>query len=170
MIDADSVFAEIEDVLSRLTGTDVLSAPIAGVAFDTFASSLVGIDANGSALTPCYTYADGRCAAFVDQLRGQLDEAAVQQRTGTRLHTSYLAPRLLWLEETQPELVRRVSRWLSLGEFVQQRLLGATAASTPTAAWTGLLDRRTGQWDSALWRPATSRRTTSPLCRTRVSR
>ncbi|HJY24978.1 MAG TPA: FGGY family carbohydrate kinase, partial [Actinomycetes bacterium] len=117
---------------------------------DTFASSLVGMDASGRALTPCYTYADSRCAAYVTQLREQLDEAVVQQRTGTRLHTSYLAPRLLWLQDVQPELVRRVSRWVSLGEYVQQRLLGTTVAGTPTAAWTGLLDRRTGQWDSEM--------------------
>ena len=148
-IDADQVCGEVEELLHRLCGADLRSR-VAGVAFDTFASSLVGVDAHGGALTPCYTYADGRCAAYVNQLREQLDEAAVQQRTGTRLHTSYLAPRLLWLQETQPDVVRRVSRWLSLGEFVQQRLLGTTVAGTPTASWTGLLDRHTGRWDSQM--------------------
>ena len=148
-IDPDQVGDEVEALLDRLTGTDPRRG-IAGVAMDTFASSLVGMDASGRALTPCYTYADSRCAAYVTRLREQLDEAVVQQRTGTRLHTSYLAPRLLWLQEVQPELVRRVSRWVSLGEYVQQRLLGTTVVGTPTAAWTGLLDRRTGQWDSEM--------------------
>ena len=148
-IDPDQVCDEVEALLDRLTGADPRRA-IAGVAMDTFASSLVGMDASGRALTPCYTYADSRCAAYVTQLREQLDEAVVQQRTGTRLHTSYLAPRLLWLQEVQPELVHRVSRWVSLGEYVQQRLLGTTVAGTPTAAWTGLLDRRTGQWNSEM--------------------
>jgi len=149
VIDADQVADEVADVISRLAGRD-LGAPIAGVAMDTFASSLVGVDAGGRALTPCFTYADSRSAAQVGQLRERLDEAVVQQRTGTRLHTSYVAPRLLWLRETQPELVAQVSRWLSLGEHVQQRLLGATAASTPMAAWSGLLDRRTGRWDEEM--------------------
>lgn len=144
-IDPDQVADEIEQVLDQLADAHARSR-VGGVAFDTFASSLVGVDADGGALTPCYTYADGRCAAYVGPLRERLDEAAVQQRTGTRLHTSYLAPRLLWLRDTGP----RVSRWLSLGEYVQQRILGTTAAGTPTAAWTGLLDRRTGRWDAGM--------------------
>lgn len=148
-IDPDRVRTEVEQVLDELTGADP-DRRIAGVALDTFASSLVGVDAGGAALTPCYTYADGRCAEYVTRLRAQLDEAAVQQRTGTRLHASYTAPRLLWLRETRPDLVARVARWVSLGEYVQQRLLGATAAGTPTAAWTGLLDRHTGRWDAEL--------------------
>ena len=32
----------------------------------------------------------------------------------------------------------------------QAQLLGTTAAGTATAAWTGLLDRRTGRWDPEL--------------------
>jgi gluconokinase len=149
VIDPDQVCAEVEEVLDRLARAHT-GPPVAGVATDTFASSLVGVDSGGRALTPCYTYADGRCAAFVAPLRDRLDEADVQQRTGTRLHTSYLAPRLLWLQESEPALAARVVRWVSLGEYVHQRLLGTTAASTPTAAWTGLLDRRTGQWDAEL--------------------
>jgi gluconokinase len=123
---------------------------VAGVALDTFASSLVGVDADGAALTPCYTYADSRCAPQLRQLRTELDEPAVQQRTGTRLHTSYLAPRLRWLRETAPEVFSRAARWLSLGEYVYLRLLGTTAAGTSTAAWTGMLDRRTGAWDAQM--------------------
>jgi gluconokinase len=37
-----------------------------------------------------------------------------------------------------------------LGEYVWLRLLGVTAAGTSTAAWTGMLDRRTGDWDPEL--------------------
>lgn len=150
-IDPDQVCAEISEVVGTLLGRHD-GPPVAGVALDTFASSLVGVAADGSALTPCLTYADSRSAAFVAPLRARLDEAVVQQRTGTRLHTSYLAPRLLWLQEEQPELVARVATWMSLSEYVQQRLLGATAAGTPVAAWTGLLDRRTGRWDEEVLR------------------
>ena len=96
---------------------------------------LVGIDA-AARRSRRYTYADSRCSAFVEPLRERLDEASVQQRTGTRVHTSYQAPRLLWLHETQPELAGRVVRWLAR-RVLQQRLLGTTAASKPTAAWTG---------------------------------
>ncbi|MFT4289382.1 gluconokinase [Nocardioides sp.] len=147
-IDPDQVADEIATILDGLT--EATETNLAAVAMDTFASSLIGVDEHGNALTPCYTYADGRCAAWVTRLREELDEHKLQQRTGTRLHSSYLAPRLLWLRDTAPEVFGRVSRWLSLGEYVQLKLFGATACGTPTAAWTGMLDRLTGHWDAEL--------------------
>jgi gluconokinase len=149
VIDADAVVREVEEIVDALAGSRP-EGRIGGVALDTFASSLVGVAADGQACTPCFTYADSRCGAQVVALRQELDEAAVHQRTGTRLHSSYLAPRLRWLRETDPDAFRSAQRWMSLGEYVYLRLAGVTAAGTATAAWTGMLDRRTGAWDAEL--------------------
>lgn len=148
-IDPDQVVDELAEIITGLAD-ERLSGRIGGVALDTFASSLVGVDADGRAVTPCYTYADSRSGAQVTALRGELDEAEVQQRTGCRLHSSYLPARLRWLRETDPDRFAAARRWLSLGEYAYLRLLGTTAAGTATAAWTGLLDRRTGRWDPML--------------------
>lgn len=143
-IDADAVVAELTQIIDRVVGA-LPGRRFAAVGIDTFSASLVGIDATGAAITPCFTYADSRCAAEVDALRRELDEAQVQERTGTRLHNSYLAPRLRWLAATGQDA--GVARWISLGEYAHEQLLGASAAGVSVAAWTGLLDRRTGQWD-----------------------
>lgn len=119
---------------------------VAGVAIDTFASSLVGVGGDGRAVTLCYTYADSRCSPQLTALLGEFDIDEIHDLTGTRLHTSYLAPRLRWLRETEPDAFARVERWVSLGEFIQLHLAGATGVGTSTAAWSGLLDRRTGNW------------------------
>ena len=148
-IDPNGVVEEVAQVIGQLAGR-WRARRIAAVALDTFASSLVGVRPDGSAATPCYTYADSRCAEQVVMLRGELDEPAIQQRTGCRLHTSYLAPRLRWLQATQPAAFTAATRWMSVGEYVYLRLLGTTAAGTSIAAWTGLLDRRTGRWDDEL--------------------
>jgi gluconokinase len=147
-IDADQVTDELRQIAEFVAAAG--DRPIAGVALDTFASSLVGVDADGNAVTPCYTYADSRCAAEVDRLRGLLDEDATQQRTGTRQHTGYLPPRFLWLRDTDPDAFARVRRWMSLGEYAYLRLIGSTAAGTSTAAWTGMLNRLEGDWDAEL--------------------
>jgi gluconokinase len=148
-IDPDQVVDELGQIITGLA-VEPLQGRIAGVALDTFASSLVGVDTDGLAVTPCYTYADSRCGQQVAALRRELDEAEVQQRTGCRLHSSYLPARLRWLRETDPDRFAAARRWLSLGEYAYLRLLGSTAAGTATAAWTGLLDRRTGRWDPGM--------------------
>lgn len=150
VIDPDQVTAEIEQVLNAVTADPRLGTRIAGVAMDTFAASLVAVDASGRALTPCLTYADSRSAGAVADLRGELDEHAVQQRTGTRIHTSYHAPRFRWLAGADPRVFGTATGWWSLGEYVLNRLVGTPLAGTSTMAWTGLLDRRTGVLDAEL--------------------
>lgn len=148
IIDPDQVADEVRGVIDHVVTR--ASGPIAAVAIDTFASSLVGVDADGDAITPCYTYADSRCAPQVNYLKSILDEDEVQQRTGTRQHTGYLPARFLWLKQNDPGTFDRVTRWLSLGEYVWLRLIGTTAAGTSTAAWTGMLNRVEGTWDVEL--------------------
>jgi gluconokinase len=150
VIDPDQVTAEVQQVLDAVTGDPRLGTRIAGVAMDTFAASLIAVDPAGRALTPCLTYADSRSAGAVAALREELDEHAVQQRTGTRLHTSYHAPRLRWLATAEPRVVAEAALWWSLGEYVLARLIGQPLAGTSTVAWTGLLDRRTGELDAEL--------------------
>jgi len=148
-IDPDVIVGEIEQILTEIANRPVAER-IRGVALDTFASSLVGVAKDRRARTPCFTYADSRCTNQVIQLRRELDELEIQQRTGCRLHTSYLTPRFRWLRDTEPDTFGAVRHWMSLGEYVWLRLLGVTAVGTSTAAWTGMLDRRTGDWDPEL--------------------
>lgn len=145
-IDPDQVLGEVIQIIDGLASKS-LRGRIAGVALDTFASSVIGIDAHGKALTPCYTYADTRCAFQVDELRHLVDEEEIHNRLGVRLHSSYLPARLRWLSSTDPRLFDSVARWVSLGEYLHLHLLGRTAAGTSTASWSGMLDRRTGKWD-----------------------
>ena len=148
-IDPDQIVGEVQQIITALA-TDRRAGRIGGVALDTFASSLVGVGADRRARTPCFTYADSRCAVQVDELRRELDERVIQQRTGCRLHASYLTARLRWLRDTMPDTFRSVRHWMSLGEYIYLQIVGTAAAGTSTAAWTGMLDRRTGQSDQEL--------------------
>ncbi|MFT3872331.1 MAG: gluconokinase [Nocardioides sp.] len=149
VIDPDQVASEIIGLLDQLAAR-VEPGTVGGIAFDTFASSLVAVDDDGRALTPCFTYADGRCAAEVDGLREEVDELELQQRTGTRIHSSYWPARLRWLTRTEPGL--RARQYLSLGDYVYRRVLGETFTGTSTAAWTGLIDRRSCDWSPEMVR------------------
>jgi gluconokinase len=148
-LDPDQIVGEVRQIITALV-TDQRTGRIGGVALDTFASSLVGVGGDRRARTPCFTYADSPCAAQVTELRGSLDERVIQQRTGCRLHASYLAPRLRWLRATMPDTFTSVHHWMSLGEYIYLQILGVTAAGTSTAAWTGMFDRRTATWDPEL--------------------
>ena len=141
-IDADQVVDEILEALDAVL--DGWTAPIAAIGVDTFASSILAVGADGRALTPCITYADTRCRDQAARLRETLDGERLHDVTGTRIHSSYNTARLMWLRETQPDVVAKAARFMALGEYAAARLLGEGALGTAGAAWGGMLDRRSG--------------------------
>ena len=148
-IDADLVVDELRTSIAAVLA-EPLPGPVVGIGVDTFASSLVAVDAAGKALTPCITYADTRCRDQAAALRDKVDADALHQQVGARLHSSYTAPRIAWLRETQPEVFAKATQYMALGEYAAFRLLGTPVLGTASAAWAGLLDRRTGEYATDL--------------------
>lgn len=150
----DDPIALLERVTQCIDGALAKAGPrraqIAAVGCATYASSVLGLDADGQPCTPIYAYADTRSDAAADALRRRLDEPAVLQRTGCLLRTSYLPALLMWLADEQPALLRGVKRWVSVGEWIFESLFGHAAISYSCAAWTGLLNRARLEWDAEL--------------------
>ena len=133
-----------------LSQTGPLAKHIAAVAVTTLVSNILAIDGSGSALTPLVSYADTRNDPDVDALRAALDERTVHERTGCLLRTSYWPARLAWFKRVQPQVWQSAARWITLGEYLELRLFGRCRVSYSAASWSGLLDRRTLQWDRPL--------------------
>ncbi len=148
---ADQLLLHIEQCIDATLAYAATHANrIGAAAMATFATNIVGIDRSGRALTPVYLYADTRGGADAAALRQQLDEGIILERTGCPLHTSYLSVRLSWFQRVYPEMARRPIRWVSLGEYLMLRLFGEARVSFSIASWSGLLNRRTLEWDAPL--------------------
>lgn len=151
-MDADALLTHcigaIDGALARFHAVE----PIAAVASDCFTLSILGVGADGNAVTPIYTYADSRGARDVAELRSKFDERATHQRVGTMFHTSYLPARFLWLARERPDEFKRANLWMSFGEYLYFKLLGMREVSHSIASWTGLLNRNTLDWDEELLR------------------
>jgi len=141
------VFTCLDGAVSRAGD---LGGKIRGVAACTFVNNILGVDKNDRAVTPLTTYADTRADAEVAGLKADFDETAVHDRTGCRFHPSYLPARFRWLARTQPDLFRRVTRFISIGEYLELKLFGETAVTYSVASWTGLLNRSRLEWDREL--------------------
>lgn len=149
--DPDRLLALIGECVDQtLAQAGSLRSEIAGVASCTFVSNILGVDPTHRAVTPLTTYADTRASFEAEELKKELDEAAVHDRTGCHFHPSYLPARFRWISRHHPEWFRQVKRWVSIGEYLELTLFGQTAASYSVASWTGLLDRFRLTWDAGI--------------------
>src|SRR5216684_6826967 len=137
-LDPDVLFDQLCSAIDQVLANN--PPRILAVATDTFWHSLLGVDAHGEPLTPVYLWLDARSRTEVPLLRQQLDVREVHARVGTVLHWSYWPAKLSWLRRTQPDLFKSVTRWISFGELVLERLTGQTGVSVSMASGTGLLD------------------------------
>lgn len=128
------------------------SIPISAVAGSGFWHSLLGLDENGKAITPIYTWADSRSERAARRLRSKFSEHAILARTGCMLRFCYWPAKLLWLRETEPRLFARVRRWVSPADWVFEKLFGLTSSSESMASASGLFDQHRRTWDRALCR------------------
>lgn len=124
------------------------SAPIRAVGMAVFVGNLLGVDAEGTPVTPLLTYADVRSSDDADHLRAQYDLATVHSRTGCRIHPAYHPAKLSWLRRTQPDSINRVHRWIDLATYCYESWFGRPMpCSYSVASWSGLLNRRSLTWD-----------------------
>jgi gluconokinase len=140
----DGVARCIDGALGRLGRR---AADIAVVGTSVFWHGLLGIDARGKPTTPLFTWADLRARDAARALSAELDPAAFHRRTGCYLHSTYPAVKLRWLRATQPVVVRRTARWVSLAEYLALRFHGEVHVSHGIASATGLYDQARRTWD-----------------------
>ena len=149
---ADELLAAVVEVVDQvLHSAGPRGDNIGAVAMDTLVGNILGVSGDGTPVTPVYTYADTRNAPDAQELRRELGAegmAAAHDRTGCLIHTSYLPARFRWLARTQPDLLEKAARWVSIGEYIYFRLFGKWRVSYSVASWTGMLNRRELTWDA----------------------
>jgi gluconokinase len=123
----------------------------AAIGSSCFGHSLIALDADGKPLTPVLGWRDTRSAGAAEWLRGRVDPAAVQARTGAHVHPSFWPAKLVWLAETEPDVFRGAARFVSFCDYLYEQLLGvAPSCSLSIASGTGLLDLNEQRWDAEL--------------------
>ena len=115
-----------------------------------FWHSLLGVDAEGRAITPVFTWADTRSERAAERLRRTLDEASVHRRTGAMLHPSYPPAKIVWLYNSSRATCARAERWMSFGEYLHFKLFGVARSSLSMASGSGLCDQNKQIWDDQM--------------------
>lgn len=147
-IDVEDVFAQcvavFDDIIHQLGAA--MSA-VTAIGIDTMATTMVGIAADGTAVGPLRTYADTQSDAMARQLRNHYAEPAYHAATGCLLRPNYWPARVRWIQQHRPDEWQRASMWMTFGEYLEWRWLGIRRVTPSIAAWTGLLNRISLDWD-----------------------
>jgi xylulokinase len=125
---------------------------VAGVAIAGQMAGILGIGADGRAVTPYDSWLDSRCAGEVDEIDERLGDEVVEL-TGCPPMVAH-APKILWWKRCRPGVYGQVRKWVVPSAYVAGRLCGLTAADA-FVDWThlhfsGLADTAAPAWSELL--------------------
>jgi xylulokinase len=144
----ESAVAVIQEVLER---SGAPGDTIVGIGFSGLMHALVPIDGNGEPLARAMLWMDQRCQPQVEWMareHGQLIQDIAGP--GWAITTTPSAPKLRWIVENEPDLLRRTEKFLLVKDFIRFKLSGTLATDPSDASGTCLYDQGRGDWSLAL--------------------
>ena len=113
--------------------------------------SMVPVGAGGEPLRPGMLYRDNRAVAQARQMRDQLGDRAMHQRTGHVAEAFHIGPKVLWLRQHEPGVFARTRFILQPRDVVLHRLTGLARTDETHANATLFFNLRERRWDAGLF-------------------
>jgi xylulokinase len=107
---------------------------------------LVLLDEAGEVLRPAILWNDQRTQAQCDEIHARVGKEKFIQITGNVALTGFTAPKILWVQENEPEVYARIAHVLLPKDFVRYKLTGSMAMDKADGAGTVLMDLKTRHW------------------------
>ncbi|WP_172330059.1 xylulokinase [Mangrovicoccus sp. HB161399] len=105
------------------------------------------LDGSDAVLRPCILWNDGRSAAQCAALEARADFRGI---AGNRVMAGFTAPKLLWVQENEPEVFGGIAKVLLPKDYLRLWLTGEHVAEMSDAAGTLWLDVARRDWSGAL--------------------
>ncbi len=144
--------ATVESIRQVLAKTGVESAAVKGIGLTGQMHGLVLLDEDGEVLRPAILWNDQRTGPQCDAIRLKLGRGKLIQITGNDALTGFTAPKILWVQEHEPEIWKRARHILLPKDYVRYKLTGDFASDRAGGAGTILFDLAKRDWSPEVLR------------------
>jgi xylulokinase len=138
--------ATAESIRQVLARTGVVVASVNGIGLTGQMHGLVLLDENGDVLRPAILWNDQRTGPQCEAIRVKLGREKLIQITGNDALTGFTAPKILWVQEHEPEIWKRARHILLPKDYVRYKLTGKFASDRAGGAGTILFDLAKRDW------------------------
>jgi len=141
----NALCASVKEVLGHVDGA---GARVIGLSISAQAPTLIAVDRDGLAIYPALIWMDRRAELQSQKLLKMVPHIA--EITGNRADPFYVAAKMLWLKENEPEDFQSTFKFLQIPGYLNFHLTGIFGIDRAHATLLQLLDRKTNSWNSDL--------------------
>ncbi len=131
-----------------LNGFD--ASQVAGIGAGGQMHGLVALDAQDTVIRPAILWNDGRTAKQVDWLNGLVGKDKLSAYTANIAFAGFTAPKLLWMQENEPELFARINKIMLPKDYLNYKLTGVHCCDYSDASGMLLLDVEHKCWSEEM--------------------
>ena len=140
--------AVLEGIPELLEGFD--RSQVAGIGAGGQMHGLVVLDEKDEVIRPAILWNDGRTAAEVDYLNGEVWKDKLSAWTANIAFAGFTAPKLLWLRKNEPEHFARIAKIMLPKDYINYVLTGVHCTDYSDASGMLLLDVEHKCWSKEM--------------------
>lgn len=161
---ADWWIGVVRSVRKALGEAGVDGSAVSAIGLTGQMHGLVLLNGAGEPLRPAILWNDQRTGAQCDEIRARLGKERLIQITGNDALTGFTAPKILWVQENEPEIYDQIQHILLPKDYIRYKLTGEFACDRAGGAGTLLFNLKSRTWSeemlaaldiSADWLPPT---------------
>src|SRR3954453_4805883 len=130
----------VQQVITLIAQSLQANKAIQGVCFSAAMHSIIAVDEEGKPLTNAIIWADTRSSEQAARLKNSDMGSIIYQKTGVPIHPMSPLCKLIWMKEKLPEVFSKAYKFISIKEYLFNKLFGKYIIDHSIASATGLFN------------------------------
>jgi xylulokinase len=143
----EAVTASIREVLKK---AGVSGASVTAIGLTGQMHGLVLLDETGNVLRPAILWNDQRTQVQCDEIHRRIGKERFIQISGNVALTGFTAPKILWVQQNEPDIYARARHVLLPKDYIRLQLTGEYAMDKADGAGTVLFDLKARNWSTEI--------------------
>jgi len=136
----------VQSIRQALAQAEISGSDVAAIGLTGQMHGLVLLNEQGEVLRPAILWNDQRTGPQCDEMRFRLGKERLIQITGNDALTGFTAPKVLWVQQNEPEIYAQGHHILLPKDYVRFKLTSAYAMDKADGAGTILFDLKARNW------------------------
>lgn len=123
---------------------------VAGISFGGQMHGLVTLDDADNVIRPAILWNDGRTTKETEYLNNEIGKSKLSEYTANIAFAGFTAPKILWMQNNEPELWKKVRKIMLPKDYLAYRMSGTFCTDYSDASGTLLLDVKNRCWSKEM--------------------
>ena len=123
---------------------------VAGISFGGQMHGLVTLDDADNVIRPAILWNDGRTTKETEYLNNEIGKSKLSEYTANIAFAGFTAPKILWMQNNEPELWKKVRKIMLPKDYLAYRMSGTFCTDYSDASGMLLLDVKNRCWSKEM--------------------